>query len=218
MLYNFLSMNDEAKTMSIVGLLSLLLLVGGVWGLSKLSQSTKGGGNVENLEVGLDESDHVIGDKGLLIVEYADFQCSACAAAHPMNKQVIEKYKGKIKWVFKHFPLSFHKNAVRAAEAAEAAGVQGKFWEMHDKLFEKQAEWSELTDPGDMFVDFAQELGLDKNKFEQDIKSGKLRAKIEKDRKQGLVLGINATPTFIVGGKKYVGGLSADQWRKLIVD
>jgi len=221
LLYNGEIVNNEAKIISIVGFFSLFIMVGGVWGLSKLTNSSENnavGEKAENPEVSLGEDDHIIGQDGVLVVEYADFECPACAVAHMVNKQVISENEGKVRWVFKHFPLPFHKNAIRAAEAAEAASAQGKFWEMHDQLFENQSEWSELSDPVDVFVEFADELNLDKDRFVQDIKSGKFRAKIEKDQKEGESLGINATPTFVVGGKKYKGGMSIDQWRDLIVD
>src|SRR5581483_190972 len=77
------------------------------------------------------------------IIEFADFQCPACGQAHPALKQILEEYKGKVTFIYRHFPLPQHQNAILAAKASEAAGEQGKFWEMHDMLYEKQNEWSE---------------------------------------------------------------------------
>lgn len=139
------------------------------------------------------------------IVEFADFQCPACAAAEPIVESLLAQYPGKIDFEFRHFPLPGHRNAVMAAEAAEAAREQGKFDEMKHELYEKQNSWAESADPLQVFLQFAESLGLDREKFITALESRKFREKIESSFQEGSRLGINATPTFFVNGKKLVG-------------
>lgn len=132
------------------------------------------------------------------LVEFSDFQCPACGTAYPIVKEVAEKYKDELRLVYRHFPLeSIHPNARRAAEAAEAAGVQGKFWEMHDQLFKNQANLSQETING-----IALDLKLDMDKFTTELTNGTYSAKVQKDIDDGNTMGINSTPTFFLNGKK----------------
>jgi protein-disulfide isomerase len=152
------------------------------------------------------EFDRVKGDMatstgGMIIVEYSDFQCPACAARYPIVKQFLAS-STNVKFVYRHFPLSQHFNAKKAAIAAEAAGLQGKFWEMHDKLFDKQSDWSSMVNPTAKFVGYAKEIGLDVVKFESDLASGDLRLKVEKDLESGTQNKVESTPTFFVQGVK----------------
>jgi protein-disulfide isomerase len=143
------------------------------------------------------------------IVEFGDFQCPACGAVHPLVKQVVDSNKDNVTFVFRNYPLSQHANAEIAAEAAEAAGAQGKYWEMYDKLFDKQADWSESKKPLEMFVSYAKDLGLDVTKFKQEVEDKKYSAKITGDQADGNVLGVNATPTFYIDGVKFTGDYSS---------
>ncbi len=131
------------------------------------------------------------------LVEFSDFQCPACGAFYPIIKQLELKYKNELKIAYKHFPLPQHTYAQKAAEAAEAAGEQGKFWEMHDALFENQEH---LT--AEDLKKYAAELGLDTEKFNQALDSGKFANKVKEDLTLGNKIGINATPTFYLNGKK----------------
>ena len=131
------------------------------------------------------------------LVEFSDFECPACGAAFPIVKQIVEQYKDDLKFVFRHFPLDKHKNARLAANAAEAAGAQGKFWEMHDLLFKNQTNLSQETING-----FAIELKLDMDKFTKEMTDGTYNQKIQKDVDEGTSLGVNSTPTFYLNGKK----------------
>jgi len=131
------------------------------------------------------------------LVEFSDFECPACGAAYPIVKQIVEQYKNDLKFVFRHFPLEQHKNARLAASAAEAAGAQGKFWEMHDLLFKNQTNLSQETING-----FAIELKLDMDKFTKEMAEGTYNQKVQKDVDEGTSLGINSTPTFFLNGKK----------------
>lgn len=130
------------------------------------------------------------------IVEWSDFQCPACRQAVPLVKDILEKYPEQVRLVYRQFPLTqIHQQAMAAAELAEAAYVQGKFWEMHDVLFKRQDEW---TENGDKLVDYRQELGISSGETYKD--------KIDQDVSEGRRLGVNATPTFFVNGRKAMAG------------
>lgn len=131
------------------------------------------------------------------LVEFSDFECPACASAFPIVKQVVASYSADLKFVFRHFPLDQHTNSKLAAQAAEAAGAQGKFWEMHDLLYENQTTLSQETING-----FGIELKLDMDRFTKELTDGVYSEKIQKDIAQGSVLGVNSTPTFFLNGKK----------------
>lgn len=136
------------------------------------------------------------------LIEYGDFQCPACATYYPMTKQLLQDYPENLRIVYRHFPLPSHRNAYPAALAAEAAGNQGKFWEMHDILFEKQDEWSNLANPKEKFLEYATELGLDLDKFESFYESDEAKNSADADTLSGNNLGVNATPTFYLNGRK----------------
>lgn len=163
-----------------------------------------------------DDSYKIKGDTDkVTIVEFLDFECEACGAAHPITKRVLDEYKGKINFVVRNFPN--HKNSVLAANAAEAAGEQGKFWDMHDKLFENQKEWGEKTTPQtELFAKYAGELGLDVDKVKAVMESSKFTEKINRDKNDGLSLGVNATPTFFINGVKLVGAPRYEEFKSKI--
>jgi protein-disulfide isomerase len=139
------------------------------------------------------------------LVEYADFQCPACQQNAPIVAQLVEEYPEDVKFVFKHFPLSsIHKNAVVAGVAAEAAGKQNMFWEMHDMLFEKQSEWSGLgaSEVKEKFVEYAQVLGINTDTFRRDLDDKSLAEKVNTQQSEGINLGVMGTPTFFANGKR----------------
>lgn len=148
------------------------------------------------------DNSHKLGSGKLQVVEFGDFQCPACGAAHPNLKRIKSEYASKITFVFRNFPLPSHPHADQAAMAAEAAGAQGKFWEMHDKLYENQTQWSASSDPLGNFLDYAGQIGLDKKKFEDDIESLAFRSVIDQDKADGENLGVASTPTIYVDGKQ----------------
>jgi protein-disulfide isomerase len=154
----------------------------------------------------LRDNSHATGklDAKVVVVEFGDYQCPACGAAEPVVEQMIKDYKGNndLAFVFRNYPLPMHPNAPMGAEAAEAASGQGKFWEMHDMLYQKQAEWSNLPNPLDTFAGYAQSLGLDVNKFKQEVQGNKYSDVIAADTSDANDLGVNATPTFYVNGEK----------------
>jgi protein-disulfide isomerase len=145
------------------------------------------------------------------IIAFSDFQCPFCSRAVPTIDELFKKYNGKINFVFKNQPLPFHPNAGPAAQAALAAGEQGKYYEMHDKLFANQQNLSRAD-----FEKYAQELGLDLNKFKSALDTGKFKAQIDADSQAGNAVGANGTPTFFINGRKLVGAQPADAFAKLI--
>lgn len=151
--------------------------------------------------------DHVYGNKAakVVLIEYGDFQCPGCGGAFPQLKTLKEAYKDKIAFIFRNFPLTtIHPNALAAATAAEAAGLQGKYWEMHDKLYENQNAWSgiDASKRTDVFTGYASDISLDTEKFKNDLSDQKVVAKINRDRALGNKLGVNSTPTLYLGSEK----------------
>lgn len=134
------------------------------------------------------------------ITEFSDFQCPYCAKLQPTLKEVLKTYPEGVKLVYKDFPLSFHKQAKNAAKAARAAGEQGKYWEMHDILFEN---YNKMTD--DSFKDYAEQLGLDVEKFLADFNSDKYEKLIQADIALGQRSGVRGTPTLYMNGKRMTG-------------
>lgn len=163
---------------------------------------------------------HIIGsDKNkVLLVEYGDYQCPACGSYFPIVKQVIDKYKDEIQFQFRNLPLTqIHPNAFAGARAAEAAGVQGKFWEMHDMLYQQQNTWSSASDPKSYFNDYASQLGLDTAKFKTDFASSAVNDAINADiaafKKTGATM---QTPSFFLNGKSIKTTASVDSFTKQI--
>ena len=151
----------------------------------------------------VNDNDHISGntDAPLELVEYGDYECPHCGRAYPMVKDIQQQLGSTIKLIFRNFPLSkIHPHAFSAAVAAEAAGLQGKFWEMHDILFENQT----VLDTENIFR-FASMLGLDVERFKNDIQQNHWVEKVEKDFESGLKSGVNGTPTFFVNGKRFDG-------------
>lgn len=170
--------------------------------------------------IALTEQDRVKGDAGapVTLVEYTDFQCPACGAYHPIIDQLSKDLEGKMKFVVRHYPLiQIHKNALPSARAAEAAGRQGKFWEMYDMLFINQKEWSSAEDPTkSIFPAYASRVGIDVEKFKQDMNDASLDEKINQDRATGNELKISGTPSFFLNGKKLENPSSVEAFKKAI--
>ncbi|MCA9654157.1 MAG: thioredoxin domain-containing protein [Myxococcales bacterium] len=145
------------------------------------------------------------------IVEWSDFQCPYCSRVTPTIKQIAEQYGDEVRVAFKHNPLGFHPRAKPAALAAEAAGKQGKFWEMHDKLFENQKD---LTDEN--FVAWAGELGLDVEQFKKDLADPSLAKKVDGQQAQGMTVGARGTPAFFINGRFLSGAQPLENFKKLI--
>lgn len=146
---------------------------------------------------------HVQGSGSVTLVEFSDFQCPACLAVQEPLKQILQKYEGRVEFVYRYFPLTtIHKNAQISAQAAEAAGLQGKFWEMHDKLFATQAIWQGIADPKETFVGYAKELGVEEVKFLSDLDSQPVKDGVSLDILAATRYRLSGTPTFFVNGTK----------------
>ena len=145
------------------------------------------------------------------IVMFSEFECPFCSKAEPTLDQLMKDYDGKIRIIFKHKPLPFHKNAALAAEAALAAGEQGKFWEMHDILFKNQKALQR-----DNLSLYAQQLGLDLDKFSQALDTNKFKAAVDKDIKDAEAIGVTGTPTFVINGTVVVGAVPIDRFKTVI--
>lgn len=152
-------------------------------------------------------ADHTKGSDAnkILLVEYGDYQCPSCGGAHPNINELMEEYGDTVTLVFRNFPLtSIHPNARAAGAVAEAAGLQGKFWEMHDMLYDRQSDWSSLdaTQRTTIFKNYAEGLNLDIEKFNTDIAAANVNAKINFDMALGKSVNVSATPTFFLNGEK----------------
>ena len=157
-----------------------------------------------SLQPSVSNTDHATGNLNadLVIVEYGDYQCPYCGAAYPVLKELIKEFGSQVKFVFRNFPLSeMHQYALPAALAAEAAALQGKFWEMHDAIYENQEYLNEL-----FLFKLAEKINLDLEKFKSDIQKTELSDKIDADFESGVMSGVNGTPSFFVNGKKFNGG------------
>jgi protein-disulfide isomerase len=153
------------------------------------------------------EDDHIAGpmDAPLTLVEYGDFECPHCAAAHPVVKEIQRLLGDTLRFVYRHFPLTqIHPHAEHAAEASESAGAQGAFWEMHDVIFENQ---DAMTDR-DLIRDAAA-IGIDAERVAEDLDSGTWEARVQRDFASGVRSGVNGTPTFFINGMRHDGPLDA---------
>jgi diadenylate cyclase len=152
--------------------------------------------------------DHARGPKyaPVTLVKYGDYECPYCREAHPVLKELQERVGEQVRFIFRHFPLdSVHPRARRAAQAAEAASSQGRFWEMHDLLYERHGELGEVD-----LMRYAAELGLDLRRFEEDLANDHHAWRIEEDRHGGTRAGVRGTPAFFVNGVRYAGTIDLD--------
>ena len=151
----------------------------------------------------IEDNDHLRGsrDAQVTLVEYGDFQCPYCARAHAALTELMQQHGERVALVYRHLPLNdLHPLAAPAAQAAEAAGAQGKFWEMHDALFENQGMLDEAALPA-----LASGLGLDAQRFASELDEGKHGDRVEQQAEQARALGARGTPTFFINGERYQG-------------
>ena len=151
-------------------------------------------------------------DATVTVVEFSDFQCPFCARVLPTLNQIRSEYGDQVRVVFKHLPLSFHQKAPAAHAASEAAHKQGKFWEMHDKIFKNQRQMSEEN-----YVVWAGEIGLDVEEFKKDMASAAIKARVDKDVKEAGRLGVTGTPGFFINGRHMSGAKPFSEF-KVVID
>lgn len=168
-------------------------------------------------------TDHIEGniDAKVTMIEYSDFQCPACGSYYPVVQDLVKSFPQDLRLVYRNYPLlTVHDKAMLAARVAEAAAQQGKFWEMHDLLFEEQNLWSKMQTPMTRFEYFAKSLNLDLEKFKDDVNnksnSSDINKKISFDMATANSLGVSGTPSFFVNGKKIDSPSSLEEFKKLI--
>ena len=152
------------------------------------------------------------------IEEFADFQCPTCATVHTKMKEINSLYSGRIKFIYRNYPLTqIHKNAYDASTAAEAAGLQGKFWAMQEQLFNNQQAWSNSNEARKLFEEYAGKIGLDAAKFQTDMMGLQTKKRVDDDLARGRALGISGTPTVYINGNKLAAEqMDVSQMRQII--
>ncbi len=179
----------------VIGVIALVLFGGSIWFGSNAAKQNNEGVVVKSHIKGSTEAK-------VTLVEFSDLQCPACASFQPFVKDLTDQYGDKLSFEYKHFPLPIHPFAIQAAVAAEAAGQQDKFFEFHDKLFENQTTWSNSATPQVFFMQYAEELELDMDKFKRHMRSSVLKDNVEAQFTEGKNAGVTGTPTFFLNGEK----------------
>ena len=201
----------------VVIVIVLMVAIAGGWVLLRSSRQSSNS-SVPTPDPALDvkgaEPPHIRGNPNapVTLEEFGDFQCPSCGAYYPELKKIEAEFGDRMRVIFRENPLvPTHEHALLAAQAAEAAGLQGddKFWAMHDKLYENQTTWTQEKDLVPVFVDYAKQIGLNPDQFMKDLNGEKVAQRLFQDGKRAHALGINATPSFFVNGKEAKG----DQWK-----
>jgi protein-disulfide isomerase len=195
----------------ILGVVALVLVGVLVFKGDKKDSTSKAATTPTNHVTGTDAND-------VTLVEYGDYQCAYCALFQPTVEQIIEKYKDRIRFQFRHYPLQqVHQNAFAAARAAEAADAQGKFWEMHELLYAGQSSWKDAANVTKIFEGYAKTLQLNLAQYKTDYASSKVNGMINADMKEFDKLKLRvATPTFLLNGKQVTPANSVEEFSKLI--
>ena len=210
--FNFADFIDENR-MPIIVLVIILMFFGFVFWQSNANKINLAGVDKNKIISNTDQSggieEHVYAgtskNSKVTLIQYGDFQCPSCATVSPKLNALAKKYGEKITIIYRNFPLSIHPNALSAAAAAEAAGLQGKYWEMHDLLYEKQTEWgsANATERTEFYKKYAKEVGVkDEEKFIADMKSSNISKKIAFDKALGVDAKITGTPSFFLNGEE----------------
>lgn len=201
------------KTFIWIGGIVIVIVVLMFWG--------KGGQSIEPaFELGVIHlQDNIKGNasSSVVIMEYSDFQCPACRSYYPIMREIMAEFGDRVALVYRHFPLiGIHPNAEFAARAAEAAGKQGKFWEMHDLLFEKQNEWAKVANVAPMFESYATLLGISIEQFKTDFVSNEVKNFVKAQRIHAVQAGLQGTPSFFINGKQIQNPSSVLEFKELL--
>src|SRR6266850_1986796 len=191
------------RPLLIIAIVLLVSVIGGVVFLRSRQIPDSAGNPQPASEVPPETAKKVPADTVVTLEEFGDYQCPPCGELHPTLKKLKAEFGPNLNFIFRNYPLSeIHKNALLAAQAAEAARVQNRFWEMHDLLYESQKVWSDDVNPKPIFIKFARDLGLDTDRFVRDQESGEVKLRIEADRETGAKLGVNGTPSVFINGRR----------------
>ncbi|MDR0591067.1 MAG: thioredoxin domain-containing protein [Candidatus Nomurabacteria bacterium] len=169
--------------------------------------------NIDKIQPADDQNgqiaDHVLGNKNskVVIIEYGDYECYGCSTLAPRMSEIMEEYKDQVAFVYRNFIIQGHVNSRAASTAAEAAGFQGKYWEMHDALFKDRSLWigADINGRTEAFMTLAKQIGIDANKLKEDMESSRTSAKIDFDLALGKKQDVSATPSVYVNGKNIDG-------------
>lgn len=185
----------------LIGVVLLAAVGAGAWYLRTARESV---GSVAQGEPGAQPARALGAETApVTLEEFGDYQCPPCAQIYPEVERVREEFGGRVRLVFRHYPLTrIHPHALLAAHAAESAGLQGKFWEMHRLLYENQTAWSNTPDPRPAFDAYARRLGLDAERFRRDLGGAEADARLVADVGRARSVGVESTPTFFVNGRK----------------
>jgi protein-disulfide isomerase len=185
-------------------LIILTVIVLGLFGIFAYTKHSKPVSN-QATSAKVTTSQHSKGEntKNVELLVYGDFQCPVCAKFYPIEDAILQTFGNNIKFTFRHFPIdTVHPNARAAHRTAEAAGLQGKFFEMYDLLYKNHTEWADASDPKSIFEQYASQLGLDMKKFNTDYASEQVNSTINADIAEGKSKSVNGTPTFFINGRK----------------
>ena len=186
--------------LAVIGIVLVAALAGGIL-LFRSTQSSSS--NARPTPQASAEPSKPGDDVVVTVEEFGDYQCPPCGALHPTLKKLKQEFGANLNFIFRNLPLtSIHKNALVAAQAAEAARIQNHFWEMHDLLYENQDLWKDDINPKTIFMKFASDLGLDTARFAQDMDDKQVKLRIETDQEAAAQLGINGTPTILIDGRQ----------------
>ena len=198
-------MNKNSILITIISIIAVFAFLTGAYYLTSQPTETKVYADINKVK----QDDHVKwAKKGkALLVEYSDLQCPACRSMHELIKNQIEQnpqnkaIMSKVTFVYRHFPLTQHQHSFEASLAAEAAGKQGKFFEMADLMFSRQDKWETDKNVNAVFETYAKELNLNEVQFKKDRDSQEVKQRVERDQNEGVQANVQATPTFFLNGK-----------------
>lgn len=211
-------MKTQLKNILIWGF-AALLITGGVFSFLYRAPEKQPENATTSASFEITSTDNAKGGvrASVTLIEYGDFQCPTCLSYYPFVTQLMREFPTMVRVVFRNFPITtVHAHAKAAAEASEAAAKQGKFWEMHNALFDNQGTWVKERDPEAIFVSYAKQIGLDTDRFTTDMHSTSVDDKIKRDQDSGTALGVQGTPTFFVNGQEIENPKDYNDFKMLI--